>query len=260
MKQALKGLLGSHLLDGMRRARTFLRFCLGRDVYFRPDEQVPVELLGGRPGDGYGGWFLAPQPLGPQSIVYSLGIGTDISFDLALIKRYGCTIHAFDPTPESQQWLAGQQLPGQLVIHAYGIAARDGQLSFHQASSEGWVSLQQTRYTSPATIALPVKRLATIMQELGHTQLDLLKMDIEGAEYEVLADLLGQNIPCRQLLVEFHHRNLPDGITQTRRTISQLRAAGYQLVKMAANGEEYTFLHSPPPTPPTPSIPNPPKP
>jgi len=34
------------------------------------------------------------------AVVYSLGIGEDISFDLALIEKYGARVHAFDPTPK----------------------------------------------------------------------------------------------------------------------------------------------------------------
>jgi len=44
------------------------------------------------------------------------------------------------------------------------------------------------------------------MRELRHASIDLLKMDIEGAEYDVLADMISQRIPVKQLLVEFHHR------------------------------------------------------
>ena len=40
------------------------------------------------------------------------------------------------------------------------------------------------------TVAVPVSRLSTIMSELGHERLDVLKMDIEGAEYAVLDDML----------------------------------------------------------------------
>lgn len=51
---------------------------------------------------------------------------------------------------------------------------------------------------------MPVRRLGTIMSELGHTRLDLLKMDIEGAEFAVVRDMLSSRIEVDQLVVEVH--------------------------------------------------------
>jgi len=65
------------------------------------------------------------------------------------------------------------------------------------------------------------------MRELGHVSIDLLKMDIEGAEYDVLADMISQRIPVKQLLVEFHHRWPQIGVGRTKQAIQALNAAGY---------------------------------
>ena len=72
------------------------------------------------------------------------------------------------------------------------------------------------RNASAEAIEVPVRRLSTIMRELGHGAIDLLKMDIEGAEYEVIADLLACGADVRQLLVEFHHRWPEVGIARTK--------------------------------------------
>ena len=42
------------------------------------------------------------------------------------------------------------------------------------------------------------------MKSNGHSHLDLLKIDIEGAEYEVLNYLINKSISVTQILVEFH--------------------------------------------------------
>jgi len=91
-------------------------------------------------------------------------------------------------------------------------------------------------------IEVTVRRLSTIMRELGHGAIDLLKMDIEGAEYEVVADLLECGVDVRQLLVEFHHRWPEVGIARTKRALHDLNTAGYRLFSVSASGEEYGFL------------------
>lgn len=37
-------------------------------------------------------------------------------------------------------------------------------------------------------VEIPVKKLSTIMDELNHQKTEILKMDIEGAEYDVIED------------------------------------------------------------------------
>ena len=86
-------------------------------------------------------------------------------------------------------------------------------------------------------------RLGTILKMLGHSCIDLLKMDIEGAEYDVLADLLTQRIPVKQILVEFHHRWPQIGVDKTRQAIHALNAAGYKIFSVSPGGEEYSFLY-----------------
>ena len=52
-------------------------------------------------GSEYGGYCMCPENIDRDCVVYSFGIGEDISFDLALIQRFGLSVYAFDPTPRS---------------------------------------------------------------------------------------------------------------------------------------------------------------
>ena len=45
-------------------------------------------------GSAYGGWNVAASQLNKDSIIYSFGVGEDISFDTSLIEKYGCNIFA----------------------------------------------------------------------------------------------------------------------------------------------------------------------
>ena len=67
-------------------------------------------------------------------------------------------------------------------------------------------------------------------------------MDIEGAEYEVLDGLLDSPVKPQQLLVEFHHRFVPDGLQRTYDVIDRLRAAGYRIIAISEIGREVSFL------------------
>lgn len=196
-----------------------------------------------RIGTEYGGWTFNPTLLDTDSVIYSAGIGDDISFDLGLIARFGVTVHGFDPTPKSIEWLRTQSLPANFVVHEYGIAPQDGQVTFYRPENPAHISLSVVERASPtAAVSLPVRELAGIMRELRHSSIDLLKIDIEGSEYAVLEDLVARAIPIKQLLVEFHHRFPGVGADKTQASIDLLESHGYRLFAISPSAEEYSFL------------------
>lgn len=230
----------STLRSAYRRARRAVRCAVGRDVRFGIQTRVPCE----RHGSDYGGWWICPTGLDGDSVVYSVGIGTDITFDLSLMGTYGLAIHAFDPTPGSIAYLKSLQLPAAFTCHEVALAAADGSAAFLPPANPEHIShtLMRPGESDTRAIVVEVRRLSTIMRDLGHDRVDVLKMDIEGAEYEVLDDLLDQQLPVRQILVEFHHRFPGVGVEPTRRAVARLNAAGYRIFAASDSGEEYSFI------------------
>ena len=223
-----------------RRLRRSVRFALGRDIQFPVQIDVPCEQHGSNCGE----WWISPLDLNASSVVYSLGIGTDITFDVSLIGRFGLTVHAFDPTPGSIAYVEAQTLPAGFHWHEIGVAGIDGQATFFPPVDPNHIShtILTRSSTKDRAIQVEVRRLETIMQELGHSRIDLLKMDIEGAEYDVIDDVLRSRLRIPQILVEFHHRFPGVGIERSRRAVDQLNAAGYRIFFAAENGEEYSFI------------------
>jgi len=224
-----------------RRIRLAGEVAIGREPRLVPDVPAPGAE---RIGSGYGGWTLLPDLLTPSSGVFSFGVGEDISFDLGLIDRCGVTVHAFDPTPRAVRWVADHGTPSSFLLHEVGIADFDGDAHFVLPRDPRHVSLSMVDGVEPdRTLTLPVARLGTLMDQTGVQRLDLLKLDVEGAEYAVLEDLRRSSVRPRQLLVEFHH-HLP-GFTaaQTVDTVASLRSVGYRIFSVSANNHEVSFVH-----------------
>jgi len=224
------------------RARLLINAAFGSDILVRRQIRCRREVLGKDPC----AWSICPDALGRDSVVYSFGVGRDVSFDLDLIKRFGLTVHAFDPTPGSIEWVKSQSLPPQFRMHEFGLASYDGTARLYPPEITRHIShsVLYREKTAAGAIDVPVKRLATIARELRHTQVDLLKMDIEGAEYDALDDCLDSSIAINQLLVEFHHRFPGAGLDKTRRALRSLAAHGFLVFNVSPAGEEISLLRS----------------
>ncbi len=198
-------------------------------------------------GTAYGGDYVCPTGLTSSSVVYSFGVGEDISLDLSLIETFGLQVFAFDPTPRSVEWIGAQSLPPQFHFAAYGIADYDGTAEFFPPDNPDHVS--HTIFERPSTadrsITVPVRRLSTLMAELGHTAIDLIKLDIEGAEYGVISDLLSARILPAQVVVEFHHDIHQLGWERTRTALAQLRDGGYVMIYVSPSLHQYTLVARP---------------
>lgn len=189
--------------------------------------------------------MVCPTSLSDESIVYSFGVGEDISFDLSLIEKYGLKVFAFDPTPRSKSWLRAQKLPRQFHFFELGIADYDGIAEFYPPENPEHVShtMFGRGQTAGPIIEVEVRQLKTIGKMLCHRCVDVLKMDIEGAEYAVLEDIVKtKSIRIRQILVEFHHRFPEVDLSQTRNAVELLNNCGYKIFHISKSGIEYGFI------------------
>lgn len=195
-------------------------------------------------GSIYGGWVISSQHLNESSIIYSIGIGEDISFDYSIIEKYKVDVQAFDPTPKSIEWMKKQDLPKKFHIYEYGIADYNGKATFYPPLNPSHIShsLLERKKTKNNAIEVPVFRLDSIMKQLRHNKIDILKMDIEGAEYKVIEDIIRSNVCIFQLLVEFHHGM--DGMTlkDTKKAIALLNENGYSIFDISKDGRNYSFF------------------
>jgi len=197
-------------------------------------------------GSEYGGWPLVSDLVNSSATVFSFGIGEDITFDIAAIRKYGCKVYGFDPTPRSQHWIQAQNLPEAFVFFPVGIGAKDGDAEFFAPANAGHVSYSLTPRDTEAPsqrIFAPILRLETILDKYKLSPPDVLKMDIEGFEYAVLDDILAGSIRPSLILVEFHH-GIYSSIepAQTNNAVEALREAGYELFYVSPGGHEYGFV------------------
>jgi FkbM family methyltransferase len=215
----------------------------GLDLDIAPTLDVPIEVH----GNDYGGFALLRDSLSAGSTVWSCGIGEDASFDTSVIAKYGCTVHAFDPTPRSVAWVRAHVDDPRFQFQACAISDSDGTLRLYLPRDTSWVSasLVPGEHTRGEHIDVPTRRLASIRRDVGVP--DVLKMDIEGAEYDVLRDLLSgpDAFFPKQLALEFHHFWPAFGLAKTTEALARLDAAGYRVAWVSPSHHEVLLVHRP---------------
>jgi FkbM family methyltransferase len=190
-----------------------------------------------RLGTDYGGWWVPTDLLDDASVCYLAGVGEDISFDLALVEQFGCHVVAIDPTPRSAAHVADMH-DKRFQFVPLGLWSRDEELKFYKPADPQHVShsVMNIQGTESGFTAQCVT-VETLQAMLGYDRMDLLKLDIEGAETAVLDAMLAGSVRPRILCVEF------DAIENAWRTMARVRrleAVGYRCCRR--EGRNYTFL------------------
>ena len=226
---------------GLRYMRNLARLCAGQSVFVSNKVALDHVVLGSE----YCKWPLVPLLTSNRSIVYSFGVGQDITFDLAAIERFRCHVYAFDPTPRSIRWVRSQITPAELHFCEFGIGARPDKLLFYPPSSDTNVSytVSPRQRSNGDAVAAEVLDLRSILCRLKHGSVDILKMDIEGAEYVVIETLAQQGSLPGQLMVEFHHGMYGYTAKNTKQALDRLRQDGYYPYYVSDTWREFGFVH-----------------
>jgi len=150
-----------------------------------------------------------PSALKPKII---LDIGSNIGASVIYFRRRfpDAKIYGFEPHPDTFHILQRNvtPLPG-VAIFNYGLGATNQRISVH-ADQVNFGAFNtrgefKDRGHPAAMVECEVRRLDDALHELGIAQIDLMKIDCEGAEADIFStlpdDILNQ---CQWIVGEFH--------------------------------------------------------
>lgn len=182
----------------------------GRRAVFPWDLYTPayncpgVERVG-RLGDG-GKWVCNFKQITAldSCVVYSFGVFNEVTFEMELRKRTKCEVFTFDP------------FDADVPRYARGLGIQ------HTQAGVGPVPNPQKR----------LKTLIELMDERHHTHINILKLDIEGLEWDLMRELVKlPELPFDQLLVELHY----DGFAKLHEFFTSLEKKGYRVFMNEVN-------------------------
>ena len=210
-----------------------------------------------------------------NSIIYCVGAGEDISHDIQIAHQLNSDVYIFDPTYRAIQHVnyiknlfnnkesikhnarygGGDNNYLNLLLnykinfnkikfYDYGLYTNNCIMKFYKPSNEEYVShsvvegMKGDNYTFAYLKTLPM-----IMKNLGHTKIDLLKIDIEGCECDVIKDMIKNNIYPTYLAVDFDLGWTGEKIRNQQKcfdTIQLLLNNNYKILHH--EGPEYSFM------------------
>lgn len=204
-----------------------------------------------RYGNHYGGFMVFDKDLKKKknAVVYSFGIGEDLSFSEDILSSLSAEIFAFDPTPKAIEYVKKHRLYGNENFHFedIGLSDKDETEKFYVTTKDAKDisgSIIQRDELIKEGIDVEMQCIPTIAARFGHKHIDILKMDVEGSEFKVIENLdwTAWDHTIDQICLEVHDRFLDDGIERLKKCVNTLKSSGYLLVYISFKGDELTFI------------------
>jgi FkbM family methyltransferase len=234
---------------------------------YRPRLEVAASMQDSYPlrtlGTEYGGWTFVDRKELHGATIISCGLGTDGTFDVEFASHYHARVLIVDPTPKAIEHFEGivhrlgqpatvpYSQKGNVPLEAYDLSALStGDLTLE--SKAIWSEKKRLRFYVPPKdgvshsignylnywrndtpfIEVEATTLDDLMRSHGIADTPLLKLDIEGAEIEVIEDMMKKRIRPRQILVEYDELSRPSAYSRDRIEAAHntLLSNGYKLI------------------------------
>jgi FkbM family methyltransferase len=177
----------------------------------------------------------------PGSTVLDLGANHG-EFSHAIIERFGCRVIAAEPLVE----LCDQIPPHPLLqLHSVAMGGMNCDVVVKVSAKHGAGILGHAAPgESLPTRSVPMVTLGGLIQLASVKHIDLLKVDIEGAEIDFFAACSDDELKgIKQIAVEFHdfmYDDQREGVLQTQRRLAEL---GFWVFPFSLDNTNVLFLN-----------------
>jgi FkbM family methyltransferase len=162
-------------------------------------------------------WYADPRwvtllydyPLDADARVIDVG-GYEGDWTAEMLMRFRCCVDVFEPVPEfADQMRRRFAFTERVTVHEFGLGARDARLPLEVGGERS--SFLHGLGRNSRVIEAEIRDVVAYLDDAEIERADVLKLNIEGAEYELLERLLGAGRAStfEFILIQFHDE-LPD--------------------------------------------------
>jgi FkbM family methyltransferase len=183
--------------------------------------------------------------LGPESVVVDLGANRG-EFSSEVSQRFGSRCFAVEASPEIARVIPANE---RVRVFNYAITDADGPVHLNVAENPELTSIHASNVPDTqrlGSVVVPGYTLARFLDEHGLKQVDLLKVDIEGAEVQLFGPATSDSVlrSIRQITMEFHDFTGVMSAADVRAIVERLRAAGFYAIRFSHSNMDWLFLRA----------------
>jgi len=180
--------------------------------------------------------YLFFEKFNSNSVVVDAGCGFLAEFSCSLINDYNLRAFGIDPTLKHASLLAEVEAKnnGKFKHVPVAITKNNGKITFNETLDHESGSVlsehKNIQNDSIRTYEVESMNLLTLIDHLHLKEVDLLKLDLEGAEFELLNSITAQDLlPFKQIFIEFHHLAVT-GLSKkdTYRIVKRIQSFGFK--------------------------------
>lgn len=173
----------------------------------------------------------------PLNTVIDCGCSSDAELATYMNRRYSSLAYCVDPTRKHSASLKKLERASYNIHYLQAaIAGTSGLISFYEPeiNESGSIVSSHPNVESDTGLYYEVVsyNLSDLLNHIGLNYADYLKLDIEGAEYELISNTPPLEFRSfNQIFIEFHHHCLPSfSAEHTNRMVNKICSAGFRAV------------------------------
>jgi len=180
-------------------------------------------------GSDYGYWVVPVDWIDSSWTCYCVGAGGDITFERELLARYSPTVRSFEPDEDYVGRIEiSPEHAARFSAYQMAITPADGPIRMQRTHIPGSRSLSPVHlYDTEDYVEVPGRSLRSLMEEFGDDRVELLKVDVEGGEYELVPTLDLAAMGVRVFCIQLHHTGT---VRDARSLVEGIRDQGFRYV------------------------------
>ena len=170
------------------------------------------------------------------SVIIDVGCGHEAEFSKHLIEKHNLQAFGVDPTIKHTPFLKilEETTKGKFHHLALAVTQKDGFITFHESrqNESGSILSEHNNMQNDEIRTYNVEsvNLRELVRRIGTTPIDFIKLDLEGAEYELLNEISDEDIkPFKQIFIEFHHHCTNHTTQETMQLVRDICSKGFKV-------------------------------
>ncbi len=174
-------------------------------------------------------WFVANgdktlrlnYPLTPDSIVLDIG-GFKGDFAAAISNKFKCNIHIFEPMKDHAARIANRNKNNNKVfVHPVGVGGKSEDITIYIPEGKDEATMHPGDSTIAGKANIKVVDVVEVFKNIEEKHVDLMKLNIEGAEFDLLDRLIANNLHKKVTDIQIQFHKIDDKSEERRENIRE---------------------------------------